>query len=113
MEGSWEKVRGTLEAERAVLLKRAGKVESNLRRERTPLSADWEEAATVLQNDEVLEALGTEGRERLEMIEAALQRIENGTYGECGVCGKAIAPGRLEAMPESGICVKCAEAREA
>jgi DnaK suppressor protein len=40
------------------------------------------------------------------LVEAALERIENGTYGRCVDCGKPILEGRLEARPEVARCVE-------
>lgn len=42
----------------------------------------------------------------LAAVEAALSRIEDGTYGTCEICGSPIAEGRLEAMPAARYCVK-------
>jgi RNA polymerase-binding protein DksA len=54
---------------------------------------------------------GQQLREREEVhlvaIEAALRRIEAGTFGTCAVCGKPIAPERLEALPMANDCVDC------
>jgi RNA polymerase-binding transcription factor len=47
--------------------------------------------------------------ERLSLIRAALQRLEDGTYGDCVDCGGVIARGRLRAMPETPRCVACQE----
>ncbi len=49
------------------------------------------------------------GREvqHLAFIEAALRRIEAGTFGVCRSCGKPIAPERLEAIPWANDCVEC------
>ena len=47
--------------------------------------------------------------DRLEMIEAALQRIENGTFGLCVHCEKAVPKTRLNAIPYTPSCIKCAE----
>ena len=44
-------------------------------------------------------------------IERALQRIDAGTYGRCQTCGEDIAPGRLEALPDTPTCVGCAAIR--
>lgn len=44
----------------------------------------------------------------LEQIEAALERIEDGTYGECEECGLKIPKQRLNAIPYAAMCVKCA-----
>ena len=44
----------------------------------------------------------------LAAIEDALERMEEGTYGECESCGGKILKARLEALPYVGMCVKCA-----
>jgi DnaK suppressor protein len=44
----------------------------------------------------------------LERIEIALERIEEGTYGECEACGVRIPKARLNAIPYATNCVKCA-----
>lgn len=46
----------------------------------------------------------------LSAIESALERIEDGTYGECEECGGKIPKARLNALPHASMCVKCAEA---
>jgi DnaK suppressor protein len=43
-----------------------------------------------------------------ERVERALEKLADGTYGTCDQCGKPIAPGRLEAAPESALCIDCA-----
>ncbi len=48
----------------------------------------------------------------LEMVEHALKRIEEGTYGTCESCGERIPKARLKAIPFTSLCVKCAEAHE-
>lgn len=42
-------------------------------------------------------------------IEAALQRIERGVYGDCARCGEPIAEARLKADPAAPLCTACAE----
>ena len=42
------------------------------------------------------------------LVQAALARLDDGTYGMCTVCGKPIAPERLEAVPWAATCVGCA-----
>ena len=56
-------------------------------------------------------ALEQERRRQRELrrVEAALQRIDEGTYGECVRCGDLIDPRRLEADPATPICHACAE----
>ena len=44
-------------------------------------------------------------------VDRALEKLDDGTYGHCDVCGGAIEPARLEARPSSVRCVACASAR--
>ncbi len=48
-------------------------------------------------------------RRLLQRVEAALRRIEYGTFGECTVCGDEIKPKRLEIVPWTDYCVRCQE----
>jgi DnaK suppressor protein len=43
-----------------------------------------------------------------EKLERALEKLDEGSYGRCDRCGGPIAPGRLEAAPESVLCIDCA-----
>lgn len=73
-----------------------------------PVAADFEERATEREGDEVLESLGNVGLVEIKAIQAALERIEHGTYGTCVVCGKEILEARLELLPHSPNCRHCA-----
>ena len=46
----------------------------------------------------------------LARTERALAKLDEGTYGVCDACGAAIPPARLQAMPDSVLCVTCAAA---
>src|ERR1700760_3264090 len=48
----------------------------------------------------------------LKKVEEALQRIEEGTFGECNSCGEDIELRRLEARPTATLCVGCKEEQE-
>lgn len=48
----------------------------------------------------------------LKKIDAALQRISNGEYGECLECGDEIGERRLEIRPTTALCVHCQEWKE-
>jgi len=73
---------------------------------------DEEDQATVsLMAETSLTLLGPK-RQELEAIEEALQRLENGSYGLCEVCGQPIEPRRLEIMPETPLCRNCMSQRE-
>jgi DnaK suppressor protein len=43
-----------------------------------------------------------------ERVSRALAKLDEGTYGTCDACGRPIAPRRLEAAPESVLCIECA-----
>lgn len=71
-------------------------------------NADWEELATEREGDEVLESMGLSGQQEIRMIEAALQRIEEGEYGACMKCGAEISEERLNVLPFTPFCKSCA-----
>ena len=54
------------------------------------------------------------GRERffLDKIDQALKRIEDGSFGICESCEEPISIKRLEARPETTLCIKCKEDQE-
>jgi DnaK suppressor protein len=66
----------------------------------------------AMQAQAMSKATGAKRRQLLRDIEAALQRFDDGTYGECFECGEPIAPGRLRANPTATLCIGCAEALE-
>ncbi len=51
-------------------------------------------------------------RKLLEKVEAAIQRIEDGEYGECEDCGEVIGLKRLEARPVTTLCIECKTRQE-
>jgi DnaK suppressor protein len=58
-----------------------------------------------------VEALAGNLRESLTDVEAALVKLDNGTFGVCEGCGEPIAPDRLEAKPAAKLCMECASKR--
>jgi RNA polymerase-binding transcription factor DksA len=71
--------------------------------------ADWEELAVKREDDEVLEGMGLSGQQEIRMIEAALQRLQEGSYGLCTKCGEPISAERLALLPATPFCRNCAE----
>jgi RNA polymerase-binding protein DksA len=69
------------------------------------------ETATATLDREIDFTLGENSEQILAEIDAALKRIEDGTYGKCVRCGKEIAPERLEAYPWASLCID--DARDA
>lgn len=94
-----------LRERKSELDRRLAKIEADL--DATP-NPDSEERASERENDEVLESLGLSGREELRAIDAALKRIEDGTYGVCVSCHGEISPRRLDILPFTTLCQHCA-----
>ena len=61
---------------------------------------------------ELLLQQSTHRRQLLRKIEVALERIREGTFGECTSCGEQISVRRLEAMPFAAYCRDCQESLE-
>ncbi len=72
-------------------------------------SGDSAEQAQERENDEVVDAIGNETAQSIRVLQAALARIEDGSYGICVACGEEISEGRLSAIPEATRCVNCAK----
>ncbi|WP_135501326.1 TraR/DksA family transcriptional regulator [Roseovarius aestuariivivens] len=94
-----------LKERRAALTAHLETVEQEL--DETP-SKDWEDRSSERQGDEVLESLGQAELAELRRIDAALGRIEAGTYGICQKCGEDISTARLDMLPETPFCKTCA-----
>lgn len=73
-----------------------------------PLDRDFEEQATQVENDEVLDSLGNAARTEIALVKQAISRIDKGQYGLCQVCGEPISKERLKVIPYSTMCIKCA-----
>ena len=46
-------------------------------------------------------------RSNLREVDAALEKVRDGTYGTCERCGRSISDERLEAIPWAGLCIDC------
>jgi DnaK suppressor protein len=98
-------LRTQLDARKAELSERIARIKADIAR---GLDADSKEQATQLENTEVLDALANEATDELAKVNAALQRMQNGTYGTCTACGKIIDSRRLAVRPYSSKCIGCA-----
>ena len=73
--------------------------------------ANFADSSQVTAERGETEALANSLRESLEEVERAIGKLDAGTYGLCEVCGEAIAPARLEAMPAARYCITHASTR--
>jgi RNA polymerase-binding protein DksA len=108
----YEEVRQKLCAMLEELNLRLARITDNVRHSDVPLEKDFAEQATQNENDEVMDYLGNSARTEIALIKQAIARIDNGQYGMCQVCDEPIGKERLEALPYSSMCIKCASKAE-
>jgi DnaK suppressor protein len=73
---------------------------------------DIADRAASSYNKEFLFSQSNNDRQLLHMVESALARIHEGSFGECISCGREINPKRLEAVPWTRHCIECQEKLE-
>ncbi|TQN31972.1 TraR/DksA family transcriptional regulator [Haloactinospora alba] len=109
-------VRNQLESDIALLRKEIAEAESELA-ERLADSVDGagddptDTGAKAYQREHDL-ALAYNTRDLLAQSERAVQRMDEGTYGECESCGQAVGKARLQAFPRATLCVQCKQREE-
>jgi DnaK suppressor protein len=70
---------------------------------------DVADQAVLSYQKELLFSQGTSGHRQLRLVRQALNRVQDGSYGECQHCGEEIGPKRLEALPWTPYCIDCQE----
>jgi DnaK suppressor protein len=75
-------------------------------------AADIADRAASSYNKEFLFSQSNNERQLLQMVDGALARIREGSFGECISCGKEINAKRLEAVPWTRHCIECQEKLE-
>lgn len=111
MTTNFSLLRSRLENEQKRLTEQSNQLEASIRsaeesREGSPFGKREEEAA---ETQELANLLAQENRikEQLALVEHALGKFEEGTYGLCESCGQPIDPARLEALPQARRCMSC------
>lgn len=97
---------------REELLGRVERTHKHIHEREERISANFSEQSVEMESQQLIMSLDADGRNELRAINAALERIEKGTYGECSRCGGEISDARLEALPYAGLCIDCAKASE-
>ena len=88
---------------------RVHKIQYDMQNPDTDMTQDWDDQAVINEQNDVRKNLLVEAQHNLELVNNALLRIENGTYGICAVSGEEIEPERLEAVPFATTCMKHAK----
>src|SRR5215210_2700257 len=76
------------------------------------VSQDPADKASNSYTKELLFSQSTNERNTLKLIEEAIARVQDGSFGECLNCGEDIQPKRLDAIPWAPYCIKCQELQE-
>ncbi len=105
----YDQIRRKLIDRRDEIKGRLDKVDQDILHTNGAPNPDSGEQAIEREHDDVLEALGGLARSELEKINTALARIEQGEYGICTLCKKAISAERLKVIPYADRCINCAD----
>jgi RNA polymerase-binding transcription factor len=101
-----------LEAQREQALRSLSRLEDETRSVDSNYPQDMADLCVTSLSKESLFQQSGERRLMLRMIEAALARIQHGTFGVCAACGDGINRRRLDALPWTRFCLRCQQASE-
>jgi len=65
-----------------------------------------EDGSSVTESERIV-VVSEDLQDILAQVNAALERMDEGTYGQCQRCGRSIAAARLEAFPYVAYCIEC------
>ncbi len=107
-----ERLQNALDERRKALLVKSVRTASEGRASVSEGGEDYVDDAVNSYTREFLLSLSSLEQKQLGLVEEALERIEDGTYGECDNCGEDIGLARLKAIPWAQNCVRCQEDME-
>ncbi len=99
--------KGLLEGQLHTLLEEAVKTCSDMRQDRNGVFPDPTDRASLESDRNFLLRIRDRERKLIMKVKEALDRIDNGTFGICESCGKAISEKRLMARPVTTLCIGC------
>lgn len=108
----YDRLKNALLTERAALTVEVEQLNNVIKEEGVGYSTHPADEGTLAFDQARDLAVQTNAQHTLRMIEDALARVENGTYGLCVDCGAEIDAARLEAIPYAALCLKCQSKRE-
>ena len=101
-------IRRALDAERAGLQERLddlGRGDATAGDTSLAFDDNFADSGQVAAEQGEVHAIASQLRDQLHDVEAALAKLDDGTYGKCAVCGQPISEARLEAMPAANTCI--------
>jgi DnaK suppressor protein len=99
-------------ARREGLVGQVQEAEAYSRQRDAEATQDPADMAANAYTKELLVSMSANDRQLLKLIDEALDRIDEGEYGECTHCGKPIQEKRLEAVPWARHCLRCQDLNE-
>ena len=107
-----EQFKKRLEDRRAELQRTVSRTEMDGRAADQDTAQDIADRASSSYNKEFLFHQSNNERQLLQMVENALSRLREGSFGQCISCGQEINVKRLEAVPWTRFCIQCQEKME-
>ena|SRR5215469_12362735 len=107
-----ERIANKLTRRRRQILEFLKRLDSETQELETDAVQDIGDRSVLSMSKESLFERTSQQRIVLRMVEAALARISNGSFGVCASCGDDISTRRLEALPWTQYCLRCQEALE-
>lgn len=107
-----DQLKGILEEEKRRILRHLEDISDTSVADIDTPSGDSVDLASLEINQNSLVKVGKRELNHLKKIDVALQKIVDGTYGECENCGEQIALARLLARPVAQLCIDCKTAQE-
>jgi DnaK suppressor protein len=108
----YDRLKNALRAEQATLTNELAELQSTIKEEGVGYSTHPADEGTLAFDQARDLAVQVNAEQTLRLVEDALVRIDNGTYGLCVDCGREIDAARLEAIPYAALCLKCQSKRE-
>jgi RNA polymerase-binding protein DksA len=102
------KYKNILQDNRKEILERVDLLVKDKTRTNGPLSKNLDRVAQEVENDIVVDKIEGIQLTKFKLVQQALERIAEGSYGVCINCGKSIKVSRLNAIPFSSVCIDCA-----
>ena len=101
-----------LREQQGELLHRIAKTEKEIQEFASPIPLDAIDLSCFTASKEFLFARASQDRGRLRLIQRALERINDGSFGICAECEDPFGLKRLQAVPWAGHCIQCQEQAE-
>jgi len=111
-EKELQEILARLEMKKTQLVRRIRKELEDSRQRSGSTSADPVDQATDSYDDDVAQEIAATSDEGLELIDAAIRKIKDGTYGICQSCSAVISPSRLKVLPYATDCPLCIAEKE-